>query len=137
MSTELKARMQHFIDEVWNRGNVAALDAICTPNMVLLQPPYPPIEGLEAYRKYVVDTRAIFPDLHMTVEEMIVEGDSVALRGFWTGTQTGPLRWTSLPATGKKVKVAFCELIHMSGDKANEGFGYHDNLGMLRLLGIG
>ncbi|MEZ4662324.1 MAG: ester cyclase [Caldilineaceae bacterium] len=136
MSTELQAKIELFIDEVWNHGKLAALDEYCASNVVRQQPPYPTIEGLAAYRDFVTSTLAIWPDIKMTVEEFIVAGDTVVIRGFWTGTQTGPLRWTNLPPSGNQVKVAFCEIIHMADGKIAEGFGYHDNLGMLQQLGI-
>ncbi|MEZ4868041.1 MAG: ester cyclase [Caldilineaceae bacterium] len=137
MSTELKTKIERFIDEVWNKGNLDALDEYCAANVVRQQPPYPTIEGIAAYRDFVASTLAIWPDIKMTVEEFIIKGETVVLRGFWTGAQTGPLRWTNLPPTGKAVKVPFCEVLHMVDDKIAEGFGYHDNLGMLQQLGLG
>lgn len=137
MSTDLKAKVQHLIDEVWNKGNLTAADDFCAATIICHHPPYPVVEGLAAYCANIADTRAIWPDMKMTVEEMIVEGDTVVIRGFWTGTQTGPLRWTNLPPTGKAVKVPFCEVIHMVDGKIAEAFGYHDNWGMLRQLGMG
>ena len=137
MAIDHKAKVLHFIDEVWYKGNLAALDEFCTPTVIRHQPPYPAIEGLYAYRTNIADTRAIWPDIKMTVEEFIVNGDTVVMRGFWTGTQTGPLRWTNLPPTGKAIKVPFCEVLHMVDGKIAVAFGYHDNLGMLQQLGMG
>lgn len=137
MSTEQKANAQRFIEEVWNKGNLDALDDLCTPTVVRQQPPYPPVEGLAAYRAYIAETRAIFPDLHMTVDEMIIEGDTLVVRSFWTGTQMKPLRWNALPPNGKQVRVASCSVVHIQDGKIAEEFAYVDYLSMMQQLGLG
>ena len=48
MSAEQKAIVQTLIQEVWNGGNLAALDQFYAPTIVRRQPPFPPIEGLAA-----------------------------------------------------------------------------------------
>jgi len=166
MSNERKTIVQSLVQEVWNGGNLAALEQFCAATIVRRQPPFPPVEGLAAYRDFLAttfatfanilhhppypvleglaayranlaDTRAIWPDMKMIIEEMIVEGDTVVARGFWSGTQTGPLRWTNLPPTGKAVKAPACAVYHLQDGKVIEEFEYLDNLGMLRQLGLG
>lgn len=134
MSTDLKRLAHRFVEKIWNRGNLAALDDFCTATIVRHHSPFPTVEGLVAYRAFIADTRAIFPDLQMTVEEVIIEGNTVVTRVFWTGTQLGPLRWTALPPTGKPVRVALCSVVHMQDGKIAEEFAYVDQLGMLQQL---
>lgn len=136
MSTDLKTIAARFIEEIWNQGDLAALDEFCTATIVRHHPPFPTVEGLAAYHEFIADTRAIFPDLYMAVEEIIAAGDTIVVRCFWTGTQRQALRWTELPATGKHVRVALCSVVHMQAGKIAQEFAYVDNLGMLRQLGL-
>jgi len=107
MSNERKTIVQNLVQEVWNGGNLAALEQFCAATIVRRQPPFPPVEGLAAYRDFLATTFATFANLHMTVTEIVAESNTVVLHGIWSANQTGPLAWAGLPATGKAFAVAY------------------------------
>src|SRR5439155_1566216 len=97
MSTEdNKTIVRRFIEEVWNKGNVAAVDELMAPNCVehLDFPTNVPVPAkfqlsLEELKQFVSQFRSAFPDLHETVELQVAEGDLVVNRVTVRGTHTG------------------------------------------------
>src|SRR5450631_1728008 len=81
--------------ETFNNGDVAALDRLVSPEYVGPQGD----KGPAGFRGVVVGLRAAFPDLKYTIDELVAEGDRVAVRWHWTGTHRGAFR--AFPPTGK------------------------------------
>jgi predicted ester cyclase len=75
-----------------------------------------------------------FPDLHVTIEDMIAEGDKVVVRMTMHGTQQGPLG--SIPPTGKQVALSTIDIVHIAGRQIAEEWGIDDRLGLLQQLGL-
>ncbi|MEZ4712969.1 MAG: ester cyclase [Caldilineaceae bacterium] len=134
MSSELKTITQSLIDQVWNGGDLAAVDQFYAPTIVRRQPPFPPVAGLAAYRAFLTATFATFANLHMTVNEMVVEGETLVLHGTWRAQQIGPLAWAELPATGKAFEAAYCTVLHFQDGKVVEELVYVDQMGLLQQL---
>lgn len=134
MSTALKITVQSLIDQLWNGGNLATIDQFYAPTIVRRQPPFPAVAGLATYRDFLVTTFATFADLHMTADEMVVEGNTVVLHGTWRAKQIGPLAWANLPATGKAFAVPYCTVLHFQEGKVVEELVNVDHLGMLQQL---
>lgn len=77
--------------------------------------------------------RAAFPDLEMSVDDMIVAGDMVADRVTWRATHRGELM--GIPPTGRRVTVTEIHLARIADGKIVERWGNWDPLGLLRQLG--
>ena len=75
-----------------------------------------------------------FPDLHLTVEDMIAEGDKVVTRFTSRGTQTGA--FMGIPPTGKQVTVSSIVIARIADGKIVEEWGLDDQMGMLQQLGV-
>jgi len=132
-----KTIVQSLIQEVWNGGKLAAVEQFYAPTIVRRQPPFPPIEGLAAYRDFLATTFATFANLHMTATEIVAEGNTVVLHGIWSANQTGALAWAGLPATGKAFAVAYCTVLHWQEGRVVEELVYVDHLGLLQQVGAG
>jgi predicted ester cyclase len=76
--------------------------------------------------------RAAFPDLQVTLEELIAEGDKVAVRGVMRGTHQGELM--GIPPTGRQVTVALIDINRIEGGQLVERWGEADMLGLLQQL---
>lgn len=124
-----KALIRHYFEEVWNKGNLDLLDRIMVPEYV-------------THSKVFVPTlRDAFPDLHITLDDLIAEGNKVVVGFTSRGTHQGDLNkekmgWLpfSVPATGKPVeyKGLFIYII-VDGIIQRDGhWGLTDALGMLR-----
>jgi predicted ester cyclase len=75
-----------------------------------------------------------FPDLHITIEEQLVQGDHVAFRWRATGTHTGPLG--AAPPTGKSVVLDGLILDRVAEGKVRERWEQWDQSRMLQQLGF-
>ncbi|MEN6343389.1 MAG: ester cyclase [Methanospirillum sp.] len=101
MSTEKnKEVVRRVFEEVMNQGNLRAVDELVADDYTLTDPPgLPP--GREGLRALANMYRTGAPDLHMTVEDVVAEGDQAVARWVATGTLTGEMM--GMPPTGKKV----------------------------------
>jgi steroid delta-isomerase-like uncharacterized protein len=139
MSTEEnKALARHLYDEAWNKGNTDVIDQFLAPNFVghdadngLLPAEG---EGREGIKRQLLAYRSAFPDVHLTIEDQIAEGDKVVSRWVATGTQAGALG--RVPPTGKYSSVTGVFIDRFSNGKVVESWSNFDALGMLLQLGI-
>ena len=121
-------------EEIWRTGNASLIDEHMAPNYVLHKPPTgfaPDREGLKAI---VHAMRSAFPDLRMTVEDVVAEGDKVVQRRRYEGTHKGEL--FGIPASGKSVSVSQITVSRVADGKFVEEWAETDFLGMLQQLGV-
>ena len=76
-----KALVERFIEEVVNDGNTDAINELCVPGSMFAG-------GIEGQLRGM---KSPFPDLHHTIDEMIAEGDKVAVRVSQLGTNSGTM----------------------------------------------
>ncbi len=135
MSTEdNKALMRRFLEEVFNKKNLAAIDEFIAPNHVDHTLPAFLPSTREGSKQAIGMYLKAFPDLHLTVEDMIAEGDKVVTRFTSRGTQKGT--FMGIPPTGKQVTVSSIVIARIAGGKSVEQWGLDDQLGMLQQLGV-
>ena len=146
MSTEdNKAIVRRFLEEVYNKGNVAAVDELVAPNPVLhfdspINVPVPAEMQLshEEIKQVVSQFRTTFPDLHYTVELQVAEGDMVVTRVTARGTHTGEywgLTYKGIPPTGKQVTWTETQIFRIADGKIVEQWSNEDDLGRLQQVG--
>jgi steroid delta-isomerase-like uncharacterized protein len=92
-----------------------------------------PVRGLAAYRQIREAFFAAFPDVHNLIEELIVEGDKVAVRERYRGTYVGEFR--GVPPTGRAFEMASIDIYRVANGKIAEVWSMPDMLGLLRQLG--
>jgi predicted ester cyclase len=138
-----KATARRYYEEVLNQGNMAAVEELVAPNHVLHGLGVPPLpagtSALDRLRQAVNRLRAIFPDLHYTVEDQIAEGDKVVTRWTRRGTQQG--EWTNTPfgtiaPTGKEVTTTGVAIQRFVNGKIAETWVDQDSLGLFQQLGV-
>ncbi len=134
MSEENKAQMRRVYEEFVNKGNLAVLEELTSPDFVDHNSPPGVPAGLEGVKQTFAMFRAAFPDFHMTVEDMIAEGDRVVSRVTIRGTHKGD--FMGIVATGKQVTVQVIDIIRIAGGKAVERWGQLDEMGMMQQLGV-
>jgi steroid delta-isomerase-like uncharacterized protein len=120
-------------EEVFNAGNVALIDELFAPDFVDHDPSNP-LPGLEGVRQLVGMYRGAFPDLHLTIEDEITEGDRIATRFTGRGTHRGLLM--GIPPTGKRVTITAIDILRFENGRIAEHWGNQDLLGMMRQLGV-
>ena len=135
MSAENKAIVNHFGEQVWNRGNLEAIDDLVAVDFVGYGPGRRVTRGPEALKQIVTRMRAAFPDLNFTVEDEIAEGDKVVTR--WTGTGTHQGEWRGVAPTGKQVSFAGIAIRRITGGKIAERWVNADYTALIREIGGG
>lgn len=94
----------------------------------------PPVTSRDEFIQLQQSFLLSFPDQHVTMEQLIAEGDYVAARAVYTGTQTGPMG--EFPATGRAVEAPFMAIFRIEGSRVAELWVEWDNLAMLSQLGL-
>jgi steroid delta-isomerase-like uncharacterized protein len=135
MSTEdNKALMRRFLEEVFNKQNPAAIDEFIAPNHVdHTLPPFLPTTP-EGTKRAIGIFLTAFPDVHLTIEDMIAEGDKVVTRYTSRGAQKGA--FMGIPPSGRQVTVSSIIIARFADGKIVEEWGLDDQIGMLQQLGI-
>ena len=134
MSEENKAIVRQQEEELFTQGNLDAADELYAPDYVGHDPSNPEdIRGLEAAKQAASDYRKAFPDLRVTVEDVIAEGDKVAARLRFRGTHRGEL--DGIAPTGRRVDCTGIVISRMEGGKIAEDWANFDDLGMKQQLG--
>ena len=134
MSAEThKAMLRRVMDEAVTGGNLAVVDEHVAPSYVNHNLPAP-APGPDGFKQVIQMFRGAFPDIRVTLDDMIVEGDKVASRGSWQGTHRG--EFMGVPATGKQVRVAYLDIWRVEGGKFVENWVQMDLLGLLQQLGV-
>jgi predicted ester cyclase len=129
---ELKRVVQQWVEDVWNGGHLDRADELMPPDYVL-HAGAQRFTGPEGFKQLCAGYRAAFPDLHVTVHDLIAEGDRVVWRFTARGTQRGPL-FDLLP-TGKPMEIEGIVISRFAGDKWVEDWGSWDIYGMMEQLG--
>ena len=133
---ELKAKVIRFTEEAWNKGDVSVMDEIFTKDVISNSPAPSEEQGLEAYKKKLIDYRTDYPDLHVTIDEIIAGGNTVADRWTLQGTFTGPGKTTPMPGTGKKVIMQGTWFGHFIEGKIVEDWYTYDMMGYAVQAGL-
>ena len=130
---DYKAMAQQWYSEVMNEGNEDLIDELCAENFVDHDPlpgTGPDRQGIHDFVKLV---RSAFPDLQTTVDEIIAEGDRIAVRSTFRGTHEGD--FMGIPATGKKVEVSNYDFVRFENDMCVEHWGTIDSAALMEQLG--
>jgi len=130
---DYKAMAQQWYSEVMNEGNEDLIDELCAENFVDHDPlpgTGPDRQGIHDFVKLI---RSAFPDLETTVDEIIAEGDRIAVRSTFRGTHEGD--FMGIPATGKKVEVSNYDFVRFENDQAAEHWGTIDSAALMEQLG--
>jgi predicted ester cyclase len=129
---ENKAIIRRLIEEVWSKEDLDALAEIMSVDCILHDSEE---NGLETYKRGVVDNHAAWPDWQFTIMDIIAEGDKVVSRTRGKGTQTG--EWFGLPPTNKEAEWMVWTTIRIADGKIAEvwqiftGFWLYVQLGTI------
>jgi len=121
-----------FNEDYWNKQNIAAFEKYFTSDFI-----YHSAEGDmngEQFKGLSQAYFTAFPDLHITADYLVAEGDKVVK--VWTAKSTHKGELMGIPATGKRIVVKGMEMFRLADGKIAEIWACMDNLGMLQQLGV-
>jgi hypothetical protein len=121
---ENKELMRRLIEE-FNKGKAAAM-AVIDRSI--------DIPDLKDFKQMESEMYDAFPDMHVTIDDMVAEGDKVAARTTWTGTHKG--EFMGVPPTNKKVTFSLIVINRFAGGKIVEDHGEYNALDLMRQLGL-
>lgn len=130
---ENKAIMRRITEEVFNKGNLAVVDE-CTAADYVFRSGGQEYKGLEGVKQMITSMRTAFPDFHVTIEDMVAEGDKVAHRYTWRGTHKG--EFMGIAPTGKQVTITAAGFTRFAGGKQVEAWTYGDSSTIYQQLGV-
>ena len=119
--------------ELLDSRDPSALDDFFADDFVShsIPPGLPP--GVEGVRSFFAMFREALPDVEVTIDELVAEGDKVAIATTIAGTHRGELM--GIPPTGRRVSVMGLDLVRLRDGKIAEHRGLTDTVGLLRQLG--
>jgi len=135
MSTEVyKAMDRRVVDEIINKGNMAVADELFASEYVYHGPGGQELNGPEGFKQLITIYRTAFPDIHMTIEDMVAEGDKLVTRWTVCGTHKGELM--GIAPTGNQISITGIVIYRIAGDKFVESWENFDQMAMMQQLGV-
>jgi steroid delta-isomerase-like uncharacterized protein len=118
MSEQNKTLVRRVIDEHWNKKNAAMAAELFADNCSI-HTPDGALKGHAGARNLLNAYATAFPDFHITIDELVAEGEKVAFRYTFKGTQKGKLG--EIAASGKTVNTSGIGIYRIVGGKVAEG----------------
>jgi len=134
---EIRALERRFFNE-YNKGKAAAMtvmDEFYATDIVFHSATGEDIHSLKDYKQHNSEFYDAFPDIHWTIDDMIVEGNKKATRFTVTGTHKGGYK--GIAATNKKVTIRAISISRRNaGGKIVEEWHMYNALGLMQQLGL-
>jgi predicted ester cyclase len=133
-SEQNKEKERRIVNEVINKGNLGVLDECLADDFVYHGPGGVEVRGIPGYKQFTVALRNAYPDIHVTIEDILAEGDLVATRTFCTFTfpaKAGPVN----PAEQREPMTGSI-LDRFKDGKTPGPWGQYDRLDLYQQLGI-
>jgi steroid delta-isomerase-like uncharacterized protein len=133
MSAEENKALVHRVYEAFATGDLDVIDELFADDYIdrHLLPGAPP--GPEGVKFQVTTLRSGFPDAEFIAEDLVAEGDTVAVRQTFRGTHSA--EFLGIPPTGRRVSMEGIGIIRFRDGKAVELTAVEDMLGFLQQLG--
>lgn len=119
---ENKELVRRYNEEIWNNHNLEKANEFMGADFLE--------ESIEHVRQFLI----AFPDVHVTIEDLIAEGDKVVARLVANATNTGP--FADHPPTGKKVEIRSIRIYRIANNKFIDTWAMQDRLGLMEQLGL-
>jgi steroid delta-isomerase-like uncharacterized protein len=134
MSAENKALARRLLEEAFNAGRLDVTDELVANDFVGHDPALPEeMRGPAGLRELIAGYRSAFPDLRITIEDQIADGDLVVTRWSAKGTHQGELM--GVTATGKQATVTGITIDRIADGRIAESWTNWDTLGLMQQLG--
>ena len=128
-----KKLVSTYIDEVWNNGDLDALEDLTTTSFTYHLGGQKP-RDLMGMKQFLSTIREAFPDWQVEVDDVVVEGVLAAIRWSGKATHLGPFH--GVPATGKQISVSGMNFYRLEDGKIAQEWEQMDSLGMLGDMGL-
>ncbi len=131
---ENKENVRRFIEEVFNKKKLDIVDELIDDNYIINGVGGQQLRGPDGARMMISMYANAFPDLHMSIDDLIGEGDIVACRFTTTATHQG--EFMGIPPTGKKISISGYSFNRLKNRKQVETWGLSDWTTAMQQLGV-
>src|SRR4051812_31699563 len=135
MSNENKQLVRRWVEGVWNQQKSESVEAMYAADGLAygLGADGGPLRGAAGFEEFHQAFLNAFPNLNVSVEDVIAEGDKVAIR--WRATDTLRGDGLGVKATGNSMAVTGMSFVRVVNGKIAEGWNNFDVLGMHQQVG--
>ena len=131
---ENKALVRRIFEEIFNQGKLELASALLADDFI--NHTMPGKSGADSVKFTLMLLHKAFDQPHFAIEQLIAEGDWVAVRLTFSGVQLGPLYGLPLPASGKTCTQLQMHMFRCVNGKATEHWAMRDDMTMLHQLGL-
>jgi steroid delta-isomerase-like uncharacterized protein len=130
-----KGTARRVLEEFFTAGNLDLATELFSPDLVQHHPDQPyETRGPEGVRVRIAAWRTAFPDLSTSIEDLVAEGERVALRSVARGTNTGA--FMGMEPTGRQIAVEWESIYRFEGGKVAEMWDAWNVLAVMEQLGL-
>lgn len=135
MPVDASAVIHRWFEEVWNQGRLETIDELFGEDSVAhgLGEGGAVVRGPAAFKPLVLNLRGALPDLHISVEDILADGDRAAFRVVLEGTHRGD--GLGVPPSGRRVRISGIIMVRFVEGRIMEGWNSWDQLGLLQQIG--
>ena len=136
MSDLPRTVVHRFLDEVWHKGNLDAIEEFIAPDYIRHESQTESgkdVYGPDGARQTIALVRGAFPDIHFTLEDVLVDGDKVVVRWTCRATHLGP--FFGIEPTGNRVTFTGINIYRVANGKIVERWANEDGLSLMQQLG--
>ncbi|CAN5828680.1 ester cyclase [soil metagenome] len=136
MSTENKAIVQRMVDVVQNQHQLERMADFFEPNFInhLDHDPASPLTSIQKAQQVFTQMFNAFPDLRVTIQQQVAEGDTVITHKNFQGTHLG--RFMEVAPSGKPITFGVIDILRLENGKIVEHWAIQDRLGLMQQLGL-
>jgi len=124
-TTANKAIMHRVFEEGFNQGRLEVVDELFSTRFVDHSTPEQ-AAGTEGVKEYFAAVREAFPDMQVSIEDMVAEGEKVVVRTTWRGTHLGT--YASIPASGRRVARTMIQIFRIVNGQIEEEWNEGESL---------
>jgi steroid delta-isomerase-like uncharacterized protein len=129
------ADMLEEFNRLWNNGDMSHVKELFAPEAVRREPTERVFEGPEALAEHILGVRTHYPDLIVTFEETIFDGEKMVVKWRFRGTEKGVYPGGDFTPSGNKVEFEGVDILRFEEGKIVEDSVYYDDLNVLQQLG--
>lgn len=135
MSSANEDLIRRWFEEVWNKGNMEAIDEMSAPHAVGRGQAQHGVEihGTQSFKPFARMLRSAFPDIHIEIEDTFSAGDKVVAR--WSATMTHRGEFMGIVATGKTARVTGISIQQIQDGRIVRAWDNWDQLALLVQIG--
>ena len=133
--SEYRTILERFYDAAFNHPNLTEAQDLIAPEYIDHNPIAPKsVSGIQGLKYTSKLLRTGFPDLNISIEDLIVGRNRIVARIRMQGTHQG--EFMGLKPTGKQIDITAIEIYGMVGEKISERWGSLDGIALFQQLGV-